>query len=96
MCHKNGAQSHGRPCMLTSRKENTRRAKSLESSCLYFKLSSVVEGQRDVDFWISDYLEMSVLAGKQRLGFGMEKHYRNASPWGLCTARYQGPSEHAC
>lgn len=32
----------------------------------------MVEGQHDVDFWTSDCLEMSFLAGKQQLGLGME------------------------
>lgn len=49
---------------------------------MYFKLSYMVEGQHDVDFWTSDCLEMSFLAGKKHLGLGMESTTAMLPPGG--------------
>lgn len=53
----------------------------------------MIEIQNNVDFWTSEHLEISFLAGKQHLVLGMERAIAMLFPWALCAARYSGPSE---
>lgn len=50
----------------------------------------MVEGQHDVDFWTSDCLEMSFLAGKQHLGLGMESSTVMLPPGGCALPDTRG------
>ena len=48
----------------------------------------MVEIQNNVDFWTSDYLEISFLAGEQPVVLWMERTIAVSFPLVLCAARY--------
>ena len=51
----------------------------------------MVEIQNNVDFWTSDHLEASFLAGKKHVVLWMERTIAMPFPWAFGAARYWGP-----